>query len=120
MRLDNPKCHPYSCTLVADGLYTSRQLAFQCSGAHSWHMLCRFKAEINFDGPKLIERYMLRHDEARIQQSFAAAAVKADPADLQALLKEYGAEIVSSVGAEVRCCSVLFSKKKTFLFRPSH
>ena len=64
--------------------------------------MCRFNAEIDFDGSKLLERYMVRQDMPRMRGQFAAASHSDDEDDFENIMKAYGTEVVSLVGSEVR------------------
>eukprot|EP00892_Ulva_mutabilis_P008445 jgi/Ulvmu1/5973/UM026_0097.1 len=61
----------------------------------------RFNAEIDFDGPKLLERYMERQDVGHMKSHFARAVAEEDNDDFEVLMKAYGTEVVSLVGSEV-------------------
>jgi hypothetical protein len=63
---------------------------------------CRFNAEIDFDGSKLLERYMIRQDVPRMKGQFKAASGSEDDDDFQNIMKAYGTEVVRMVGSEVR------------------
>lgn len=63
---------------------------------------CRFNAEIDFDGPKLLERYMQRQDVSHMKLHFARAVSNEENDDFEVLMKAYGTEVVSLVGSEVR------------------
>ena len=78
--------------------------------------MCRFNAEIDFDGSKLLERYMVRQDMPRMKGQFAAASHSDDEDDFENIMKAYGTEVVSLVGSEVRLrhCSEL----RDCIFRP--
>jgi hypothetical protein len=66
---------------------------------------CRFNAEIDFDGSKLLERYMMRQDVPRMKGQFKAASGSDDDDDFQNIMKAYGTEVVRMVGSEVRLCA---------------
>jgi hypothetical protein len=69
------------------------------SASHS----CRFNAEIDFHGPNLLEKYMSKKDVAHMRQQFArACSNSSNPAEFETLMKAYGTEVVSLVGAQVR------------------
>lgn len=63
---------------------------------------CRFNAEIDFNGSKLVERYMQRQDVSHMKSRFKLAASSPDDAEFSDTMKSYGTQIVSIVGAEVR------------------
>jgi hypothetical protein len=84
--------------------------------AHASLPLCRVSAEIDFNGSKLLERYMGRQDVSTMKARFKLAASSQDDAEFASIMKAYGTEVVSLVGAEVRaprachmthvCCSI--------------
>lgn len=71
---------------------------------------CSFNAEIDFDGSKLLERYMIRQDVPRMREQFARAASSDASDDFPNIMKAYGTEVVRTVGSEVRsrspCCNL--------------
>lgn len=71
-----------------------------CGARGRWRA-CRFNAEIDFDGPKLLERYMARQDVGHMKAHFARAVAEEDNDDFEVLMKAYGTEVVSLVGSEV-------------------
>lgn len=64
-------------------------------------MLCRFQADIAFDGEELARRCLDRCGRARLFKALDAGIAKHDPRAIEALLMQYGAVIVSTTGAEV-------------------
>jgi hypothetical protein len=70
--------------------------------AHADLASCRVSAEIDFNGSKLLERYMGRQDVSIMKARFKLAASSQDDAEFAAIMKAYGTEVVSLVGAEVR------------------
>jgi hypothetical protein len=61
----------------------------------------RFNAEIDFDGSKLLERYMAKQDVPRMKGQFQRAAMSPVDEDFELIMKAYGTEVVSLVGSEV-------------------
>ncbi|MEW5307384.1 MAG: hypothetical protein WDW36_009787 [Sanguina aurantia] len=61
----------------------------------------RFKAEVAWDGDKVVERYLARCSRTRLAKQLSDACADPDPAALDAVLKAYGRDIISAVGAEV-------------------
>lgn len=63
--------------------------------------LYRFKAEIDFSGEMVVDRYMSRVGRDALLAKLKAAGWTEDSRALELVLQEYGKEIISSVGSEV-------------------
>ena len=70
--------------------------------------LCSFNAEIDFDGSKLLEQYMERQDVVHMKEQFHRASQTSATDDFEAIMKAYGTEVVSLVGAEARTTFCIF------------
>lgn len=68
---------------------------------------CSFNAEIDFDGRKLLERYLARQDVPAMKRHFAAASGAASDYHFEEVMKDYGTGVVSQVGREVRAASAV-------------
>jgi hypothetical protein len=64
-------------------------------------LACRFNAEIDFNGSKLVERYMQRQDVSCMKSRFKVAASSPNNEEFETTMKAYGTQVVSLVGAEV-------------------
>jgi hypothetical protein len=64
-------------------------------------LVSRFNAEIDFDGSKLLERYMARQDMPRMKDQFKRASLSENDEDFEAIIKSHGTQVVSMVGSEV-------------------
>ncbi|KXZ46661.1 hypothetical protein GPECTOR_41g625 [Gonium pectorale] len=61
----------------------------------------RFKAEVAWNGDKVVERYLDRCGRERLVSELQAAARRGDRAAIEVLLRSYGRDLISAVGAEV-------------------
>ncbi|KAG2500759.1 hypothetical protein HYH03_001521 [Edaphochlamys debaryana] len=61
----------------------------------------RFKAEVAWDGEQVVRRYLQRCGREQLMGRLEAAASRGDRDALEAVLRGYGRDLVSAVGAEV-------------------
>lgn len=61
----------------------------------------RFKAEVAWNGEALVQRYLDRCGRARLMDQLRQASLRNDGAAVESLIRAYGRDIISAVGAEV-------------------
>jgi hypothetical protein len=64
--------------------------------------VCRFNAEIDFDGRMLMERFLMCSNVPAMKKEFSAATSTGTNEAFEEVMKKHGTGVISQVGSEVR------------------